>query len=380
VNDLPRVAVVGAGPAGAVAGLALAAAGIPARLLDARARGAWRHDRRALALSWASRLTLDRCGVWSRIARVDPIERVSVSERGMFGALELHADELGLPALGYVVDYADLADACAAALEAAGVEVVYERPVRALTPARSGVLVEDATCAWHAGWVLLADGAESVEAGRTLRRSERAYRQVALVRQVDCPGLAEGLACERFPGRGALALLPRAGMHACVWAMPEADAGPLLEASVERQSQALSAVVEAVAGRCRWQAPPRGLALSLARTRVSSDSRVIPIGNASQALHPVAGQGLNLALRDAWSIARDWPLAGGEAAERRHLAARIAGRGLDRTVTVSATDALARLTMIDWLPLRMARGLGIAALDAVPAVRRRLLSTLVFGA
>jgi 2-octaprenyl-6-methoxyphenol hydroxylase len=107
---------------------------------------------------------------------------------------------------------------------------------------------------------------------------------------------------------------------------------------------------------------------------------VVPIGNASQALHPVAGQGLNLGLRDAWAIARDWPATADAASEQRHVARRLDGRRLDRSLTIGATDALARLTAVDWLPMRVARGLGIAALDAVPAVRRQVLSTLVFGA
>jgi 2-octaprenyl-6-methoxyphenol hydroxylase len=380
VSSAPRVIVVGAGPVGAVAGLALAAAGVPVRLLDARARGAWRHDRRALALSWGSRLVLERCGVWTRIAQAAPIRRVSVSERGMFGTLELSAGELGLPALGYVVEYGVLADACAIALETAAVDVAHEMPVQALAPLESGVCVRTEGGEVRAAWALLADGAEGVDSGQTLARREQPYRQVALVGDVRCARLDASTACERFTGRGPLALLPRADHHACVWVMPEEDAQALLEASPERQSTALTQAAGAVAGECVWREPPRPVRLALTRTRAAADSRIVPIGNASQALHPVAGQGLNLGLRDAWAIARDWPASGEESDERRHLARRVADRRRDRAVTVRATAALARLTAIDWLPVRAARGLGIAALDALPALRRRVLATLVFGA
>lgn len=372
--------VVGAGPVGAVAGLALAAAGVPVGLLDARARGAWRHDRRSLALSWGSRLVLERCGIWARIARADPIERVSVSERGMFGTMELSARELDLPALGYVVDYAQLAAACAAALEAAAVPVEHDARVDLLSPSEAGARVGAASRSWDVAWVVLADGAEGVEGGHALQRSERPYRQVALVGDVQCTRLARGTACERFTGRGPLALLPRADHHACVWVMPEAQAEALRALDLEAQSSALTHAAGAVAGECRWREPPRPVALALARTRADAGSRVVPIGNASQALHPVAGQGLNLGLRDAWALARGWPAGGDVRAEARHVDGRLASRRLDRGLTVGVTDALARLTAVDLLPVRIARGLGIAALDALPSVRRRVLSTLVFGA
>jgi 2-octaprenyl-6-methoxyphenol hydroxylase len=380
VSVSPRVIVVGAGPVGAVAGLALAAAGVPVMLLDARPRGAWRHDRRSLALSWGSRLVLERCGVWPGVARADPIDRVVVSERGMFGTMELSARELGVPALGHVVDYADLARSCAQALDAASVEVVHEARVEALAPLGDGARVSGPAGAWQAAWVLLADGAEGVDGGGVLQRTAHPYRQVALVGDVDCADLAPGTACERFAGRGPLALLPRAGRHACVWVMPQADASAMLLGSIDQQSRALTQAAGAVAGSCRWREPPAAVPLSLARTRTAPGSRVVPIGNASQALHPVAGQGLNLGLRDAWAIARDWPATADATSEQRHVARRLDGRRLDRSLTIGATDALARLTAVDWLPMRVARGLGIAALDAVPAVRRQVLSTLVFGA
>jgi len=386
----PPVAIVGAGPVGAVAALALAARGVRAQVFDAREPAAGKPDRRAMALSWGTRLALERLGVWARIARPDPITRVSVSERGAFGSIEFTCEDLDTPALGFVVDYGDLALACSHALQAAGIPIKWKTPVASVDPVAEAVelvLAPEGEAGYRVGarCVVLADGAEGVDGGAAPSRIARAYRQVALVGDVGCERFTPGRAFERFAGSGPLALLPRSGHFSCVWIVEPEVAQDLLDAGPAALARALEQAAGPGFGAMRWLTAPVRVPLALRRAGRAADPRVVPIGNASQMLHPVAGQGFNLGVRDALGLASAWPLgdppvtAQGDALARS-LAAFARSRRVDRGLTVAATDAIARLTAIDNPVAAALRGFGLAAIDVLPAVRRRALDTLVFGA
>ncbi len=383
------VAIVGAGPVGAVAALALAARGVEAQLFDARAPAAGKPDRRAIALSWGTRLALDRLGVWTRIGRADPINRVSVSERGAFGSLEFSREDLGTPALGYVVDYADLTLACSRALEAAQIRTTWRTRVAAIEPGSEVLTLAlapegEASSRLEARCVVLADGAEGIDGGPAPERSTRVYRQVALVGDVASERFAPGRAYERFAGSGPLALLPRAGHHACVWVLEPEVAQRLLDAGPDALARALAAAAGPAFGAMRWLTPPVQVPLALRRAGRSCDPRIVPIGNAAQVLHPVAGQGFNLGVRDALGFAAAWPVHGSGRLPEADLLRALAGfartRRADRAFTVAATDLIARLTAIDNPVAAAFRGLGLSAIDIVPRLRRRALEAMVFGA
>ena len=387
------VAIVGAGPVGAVAALALAARGVRAQLFDAREPAAGKPDRRAIALSWGSRLALERLGAWAHIAHADPITRVSVSERGAFGSIEFTTEDLGTPALGFVVDYGDLSLACSRALEAAGISTVWRTSVLAVEPSTHAlelVLAPEGETGYRvaAGCVVLADGAEGLEGGTLAPPTGHAYRQVALVGEVGCGRFTPGRAFERFAGNGPLALLPRAGHYACVWVMEPDVARHLLDAGPAALAAALERAAGPGFGAIRWLAVPTQVPLVMRRAGRASDVRVVPIGNASQVLHPVAGQGFNLGVRDALGLAAAWPSSGhgnphaGAAgnALAHALAAFVRSRRVDRGLTVAATDVIARVTAIDNPFAAALRGMGLGAIDLLPGMRRRALDTLVFGA
>jgi len=384
------VAIVGAGPVGAVAALALAARGVRAQVFDAREPAAGKPDRRAMALSWGTRLALERLGVWAHLACPDPITCVSVSERGAFGSIEFTCEDLGTPALGFVVDYGDLALACSHALEAAAIPTLWRTAVASVEATANAVelvLAPDGGTGYRVGapCVVLADGAEGIDGGPAPARTGRAYRQVALVGDVGCERFTPGRAFERFAGSGPLALLPRSGHFSCVWIVEPEVAQGLLEAGPAALARALERAAGPGFGAMRWLTAPVRVPLALRRAGRAADARVVPIGNASQVLHPVAGQGFNLGVRDALGLAAAWPLHGRPSSAAgddmaRALAAFAASRRVDRGLTVAATDVIARVTSID-NPLAAAlRGFGLAAIDLLPAVRRRALDTLVFGA
>lgn len=395
---MAAVVIVGAGPVGAVAAMALAARGIAPRVVESRAPAVGKIDRRSIALSWGSRLALERLGIWSRIDRADPIHRVSVSERGAFGTIEFTAADLGTPALGYVVDYGDLAMACTQALEAAAIPVDYQTAVVELggqPDAMHLVLASDGGIrrVLAAACVVLADGAEGIAAAAGVHTRERAYRQVALVGEVACEHFMRARAYERFTGSGPLALLPRSTHYACVWVVEPEQARRLRDAGDEDRSRALESAAGPGFGAMRWLTAPHELPLALRRLAMPSDPRVVAVGNAAQTLHPVAGQGFNLGVRDALELAQAWPSARGVSAmnaatgDARSPDARLLpalarfrqSRRPDRELTMAVTDTIARVTAIDHPLAAALRGLGLAAIDLLPPVRRRALETLVFG-
>lgn len=375
------VLVVGAGPVGAALALALSQAGLSLAVVEPRPPGPAQPRLRPIALSWASRLLLERLALWEDLAPATPIERVHVSQRGGLGRLEFDARSLGLPALGYVVGYGSVAMALRKALRERAGHCLIEGEVVELVPGREracvrlrrGGRLEQAA----ARLVAVADGG----AAELVPARTRAYGQGALFAQVRSSEPHRHVAYERFCPEGPLALLPWGDELALIWstsveraarlcALPEREfLGELGQAFGPRLGRFLSC------GPRSWGP----LALRVARERALA--RVVAIGNAAQALHPVAGQGLNLGLRDAWELAeaiRDCePRELGAAAMLQAYRGR---RCADRRFAIGFTDFAVRVFSNDVAPLRLARGLGLLALSAAPPAARLLARRLSLGA
>jgi len=342
------VLVRGTGPVGATLALALQGRGL--RVAVAGRDRDLAHSFRPLALSYASRLILERIGAWQTLAPT-AIERVHVSQQGAYGRTILDAADAGVPALGYVVEYA--------ALEAA----LRERLERAAVPRAAADAA--ALCEVHAeGW---SDDAR-----------ETRYSQDALVALVGFDRETRSTAYERFTSEGPLALLPLGQRYALIWSMRPERAASLATAPEAQFLEALSAVLGGRPGtpavaQARSVQP---LALRVRRTRVGA--RSVYIGNAAQTLHPVAGQGLNLGLRDAWELAHILRSAGdpGDPAVLARYAAR---RRLDAQAAIRVTDALARAFLGSSPLASLARGAALAALDVLPAPRRFFARRMIYG-
>jgi len=344
VTDAADVRILGAGPVGCTLALALRGSRHAVRLADPHP--ATPAGFRPIALSHASRLILERVGAWGAFAAT-PIQTVHVSQRGAFGRTRLQAAEAGVPALGYVAQYADLV----AALRA---RVAIERGMDG--PAR---------CTVHAE-------------GTDAQVSERGYGHEALVARVSAEPASASTAFERFTAEGPLALLPLAGAWAIVWAQTPASAAGLLEAPPQAFLDALQRAFGARAGRFvavheRARAP---LALRVRRSRV--EGRAVYVGNAAQTLHPVAGQGLNLGLRDAWDLAQLLH-ACDDAGDPGVLARFAAMRRLDAAATIGVTEVLARGFLGTSALARAARGLALTGLDVFPPARRFFARRMIFG-
>ena len=374
------LAIVGGGPVGMSLALALEGSGLSVAVLEAREQLA-APDPRALALSQGTRLILERLGAWAGLPAT-PIETIHVSQRGGLGRAELTAADAGVPALGFVAEYGDLYAALAARLPECGATIVTGARVASVRATSGygavGFRHQGVEHLMTAGLVVLSEGGRSLPAEL---RQDKDYGQSAVVCTVTTRRPHDRRAYERFTPDGPIALLPLGEDYALVWTTPNA----LLEARLALSDHAFLAQLQAAFGDRQGRflsATPRAafpLRLSLAAT--SGSPRVLRIGNAAHVLHPVAGQGFNLGVRDAWKLAEallDSPREKlGEADLARDFArARrpdVAGGSL-------MTDLLVEAFSNDRFLLGHARGAALALLDLAPPLKTLFARKMMFGA
>ncbi len=373
--------VIGGGPIGCALAAALGRRGIDTLLLEARAQPAAASDARTLALSWGTRLILQRLGAWEALQAPTAILSIHVSQRAAFGRTELHAEEVGLPALGYVVAYSDLHRSLLEQARLAGVQVREGSTALDIDAGSDCTRVSiDAAAPVSGRLAVVADGGASLAKAAGTRVASVDYRQCAVVGLVRTAQPPRNRAYERFTGEGPVALLPHGDEYALVWSCTPAVA-PLLTALdddgfiARLQNHFGDRAGRFLAVRDRTSFP---LVLRFAWNTVMH--RTILVGNAAQALHPIAGQGFNLGLRDAWDLCEILgadPTAdpGDPALLSRYRRAR---RG-DRIAGIALTDALTRLFSNDFTPLACARGIAVASLDLFPPAKHSLMRRMIFG-
>jgi 2-octaprenyl-6-methoxyphenol hydroxylase len=373
------VAIVGAGPVGATLAALAARPGLDIGLFEARAAPSG--DLRTLALSHASRERLEEAGAWPA-AGATPIASIHVSQRGGPGRTVIEARDQRLPALGYTVVYAALETALAARLEALGLHVRFGdactgidlQPERATVRFASGGEV-------RARLLVLADGGTTAAYIPGIAFVEKDYAQHALVATVRCDRAHGNRAFERFTPGGPMALLPVQDRYALVWTATPAEAQRLIALGETAFLDALQAAFGDRAGRFVEVAGRASYPLRLRTVNSTVALRAALVGNAAQALHPIAGQGLNLGLRDATALAAAITAASrDELGGRAMLDAYRDSRLRDATRGVAFTDLLVS-TFADGRRLpTWGRGLALSALDLVPAARRMLAERMIHGA
>ena len=380
--SLREMAIVGGGPIGLSAALAAAQHGVDVVLLEAQ-EDTRANDPRVFALSYATRLILDELGVWSHVAAAHPIHTVHVSERNAFGTATLSAEMLGLPALGYVVAQTDLVQALRERVREQGIErltgalvtAVAESPAEAAVRfSQDGDEQELAVCT-----VALAEGGATIASGTPI--VEREYRQSALTTTITAQCAAGDWAYERFTPQGPIALLPIAGAHALVWTVPSADADRLLALEDRAFERAVSDCYGSRIGAVHLQSARTAFPLRLRIARRLTGTRVVLIGNSAQTLHPVAGQGFNLGLRDAYELAATLGSCIGKGQDLTEGLRRYRSqRRVDRAGGALFTDFLVRAFCNDNPLLACARSAALAGLDAFEPAKRFLMRRMIFGA
>jgi 2-octaprenyl-6-methoxyphenol hydroxylase len=394
------LAVIGAGPVGL--SLALHAARVlphaQVNLFDARpAHADISADPRTLAVSLGSVQWLKRLQAWQS-ETAQPILEVHVSQQppslvgllaGWLGEPEvrIRAIDEGVPLLGAVQSYghvvAPLQRAWQAAVQQEPTRLVsrFGAPVAALKNLRDGVET-DAGIAERFDLAVVAEG--GVFADQVRKAVARDYRQTAWVGQVtfEHPPSASGTArnaftaFERFTRHGPAALLPlKNGDAALVWCVPSDD-DPVLDLDDRQRVAVLNSIFPPAAGRIASVSALKSFPLGLNAERTLTDGRTVRIGNAAQTLHPVAGQGLNLGLRDARELVSALARTSDVAAVLRTLEWN---RGPDRWAMIAATDFLARSFTWKLPGAATARGLGLVALQALGPVKSALARQMMFG-
>jgi len=382
------IVIVGGGLVGASLACALRDGPFSVALIESarpapvRAPG---YDDRTLALAYGSRRILEGIGVWDTIARrgAAPIRRIHVSERGRFGAARLCAEDLGLEALGYVVSAPLLGGVLYEALgDNPRVTLFCPATVRdlALGPEAAQVTVEaeSGERRLRARLVIAADGAESpMRAAAGIGAERIDYGQTAVVTAAT-PARAHGYtAYERFTPTGPLALLPASAEHcAVVWTVARGQVESMLAWDDETFRARLESAFGERLGRLERVGRRRAFALAFARPRELARARFVLMGNAAHTVHPVAGQGFNLGLRDVaalYDVLLDAAQEGADIGDPARLARYAAWRAPDNRATAALTHSLIRAFSNDALPLAWARRAGLVAVDLLPGLKRALM-------
>ena len=376
--------VVGGGPVGAALALALRDSGLTIALLEAQPDSMRGDDARTLALSYGSRNILHRLGLWSDALCATAIESIHVSQRGRCGRTRLSAQEAGIPALGYVLRYAALARRLRDALVSSGIDFQTGALVERIQATRSyatleyrcGGLLRQMT----ASLVALADGGQGISTLKGIGVDETDYAQSAVVAWVESELPHRNVAYERFTPDGPAALLPDQDRFALVWVTDPESAQELVAAPEATFLAQLHEHFGDRVGRFLAAGPRNAFALKLRTAQSPVTRRVALVGNASQALHPVAGQGFNLGLRDAWDLQSEIrETAPGALGDAPMLARYLHRRAWDRRAGIGITDSLVRVFSNDRPVLRSLRGLALTALDLSPPARRWLSRKMTFG-
>ena len=385
------VAIVGGGMVGATLAVALAPLNLRVALIEAIPHNAAAQpsfDERTTALSNGSRRILEAIGVWSALdAAATPIAKIHVSDQGRFGFARIDAREQGLKAMGYVVANRALGSALWSRLSSQETKVFCPAVLSGLTANDESVKIEfaesGAKIAIDAKLIVAADGAQSVvRSAFGVAAEVRDYGQTAVITTVLPQRFHDNVAYERFTPEGPLALLPLDGGRCTLVLTLAKDAA---HSALAWSDQEFLAEVQRRFGfrLGRFLKVGRRVPypLSLTQSERTSAPRCVIIGNAAQGLHPVAGMGFNLGLRDVASLAElIAENARGAADARKHadpgnaqlLHEYDAWRRADRGGVIAFTDGLVRMFSNPSSVVARVRNLGLLAFDLLPPAKSAL--------
>lgn len=374
MNGSYDVVIAGGGLVGAALGVALSSCGQRVALVEAFAPSDAQpsFDDRATALALTSVDILRTLNVWPQDHEVSPIRSIHVSDRGRFGGTRLHGEQHGLSAFGYVVENRVLGDFLWRALRDSGVDLFCPARIEAATEQPGGVALklDGDGKRIDAGLLVVAEGALS--ATRDLLGvgvDVTSYTRTALVTNIATEKPHHGRAFERFTRDGPLAVLPLTrGRSNVVWSVPVESAEQLV-GDDEHCQRALQEAFGYRLGHITQVGKRVSYPLAKAVTQKLHGDHWVVVGNAAHAVHPVAGQGLNLGLRDVASLAelivdredRSWPDVLASYAQWRHA---------DHRQVLRMTDSLVRVFTHAAAPVGAARDAALIALQVLPPVRR----------
>ena len=378
------IIIVGGGPVGSVLALALQQQGVKFTMLEARAKGASHQDTRALALSYGSRLILEKLGVWDAVkTQATAINTIHISQRGGLGRTKLNAAEHNQPALGYVLPYGALTQALDAALDTN--QVLYEAEATEIKPSEPFAAVifnqNGKSHTLQSALLVVADGGRSLGEIDGITKETKEYGHDALVSKVTAELPHNNIAYERFTPSGPMALLPNGETgFSLVWTGEKASIDALLALDDATFLSQLHAAFGDRVGKFLSIEKKLSFPLKLSTLKPSTAPHLVIIGNAAQTMHPVAGQGFNVGLRDARTLA-DLIIDSTATAlgSTPMLAAYSKQRSRDTRGGILFTDLLVNIFSNDTIGLSALRGAGLGALELLKPVKNRLVSKMSFG-
>ena len=341
-------------------------------------------DARSTALAQGSVEILRELGVWQRLAaHVTAIRQVHVSDRGhLLGGL-IDAGEQSLDAVGYVVENAWLGQVLLGHVQAqANIQCLAPASVEQINPLADGVLLEVTSPAGgfslHARLAVVADGGDSpLRRALGIATQVRDYGQTALITNLEFSQPHAGIAYERFTEQGPIALLPlgespQASRAALVWTLPAEQADAVMALPDGEFLARLQQEFGFRAGRFTRVAKRFAYPLQLVLAEEQIRSHLVLLGNAAHFLHPVAGQGFNLALRDCAALVESLRLMPDKSpGDLALLQSYMARQSLDQQLTLEFSDKLVRLFSSAQLPLVALRHLGLLSLETLAPLKRR---------
>lgn len=379
------ILIVGGGLAGNCLALALKDSGLHVAVVEANTRQQL-HDSpagdRALALAAGTVAKLDELGLWQGVSHeAMAIKHIHVSDQGHFGKVRLSAEKEQVAALGYVITARTIETHLAGLVEQAGIEQICPARVVGLMAGSEQVNVslkqgQESVIATAKLLVGADGGNSSVRNLLEIPQKRTDYDQTALVTTVKSSLPNNNTAYERFTSSGPLALLPIDANHsAVVWTRTNDDAEALMSGSETDFLVALQECFGYKLGEFSLTAPRRAFPLSLIRAGQMLAERTVIIGNAAHQLHPVAGQGFNLGLRDVVQLAEmlvEQHQNGKDIGALEFLQTFAKVRQQDHDRTIAFTDNVVRIFSNDWLALAAVRNIGLGVLDQLPAAKSLL--------
>lgn len=385
------ILIVGGGMVGASLAVALKSQPYRIGLIDAFSFGQSQqpsYDDRSIALSYGSSLIYQGLGLWNQLqSKVTSIQQIHISDKGHLGVTRLTAKQEKLPALGYLVESRILGNLLYQELKSSNIDLINPAEVIATTTAQDAL---DITLNKSSGkhqnkkqnkqetlsckLLVAADGANSKVRqlmGGTVNKQP--YNQTAIVANVTPEKPHDNQAFERFTSNGPIALLPLTENRcSLVWTHRPEEVEDILNLSDKDFLQALQKCFGYRLGRFIKAGRRSAFPLALSKAQQLTSTRTVIIGNAAQTLHPVAGQGLNLGLRDIAQLAELVANQQHEIGSSDMLDAYAAARQPDRNTVIKYTDSLVKLFSTDSEWLGHSRSAGLMLVDRFPPLRKLL--------
>jgi 2-octaprenyl-6-methoxyphenol hydroxylase len=373
------VVIVGAGPVGLTLALGLARQELSVVLFEARPQGVVQ-DHRTLVLSEGSARFYRDLGVPLPVDRLTPIKHILVTQKGRFGQTHLSAQDGGASALGYVIRYNDLVRHLESHLMGLAVTRYFDARVEQIKVTGNVAAAHWAGGSEEASLVILADGGQALTEAVFGQPFQHAYAQHALVATVASSERHHNWAHERFTEVGPIALLPYEQRNALVWTGTPHETEERLLWDEKHFLREFQSAFGGRMGVFTDLSPRHYYPLTLKIVKRVAIPHVLCVGNAAQTMHPVAGQGLNLGLRDVATVLQQSDgKASSELGTEEWLKRYSKVRRNDRYFGLGMTHALVTGFSHQWPGLAQARGLGLLAMDGLPWVRRWFCHKMMYG-